>query len=42
LLEVLAKVDSLEQKFADMDSRIASGLNNENEMKLIKVVIIFS
>ena len=40
LLELHEKVDRLEQKLADMDSRIGSGLNAENEIKLIKVIII--
>ena len=40
LLELHEKVDRLEQKVVDMDSRIGFGLNAENEIKLIKVIII--
>ena len=41
LLELNAKVNRLECKVADIDSHIASGLNVENEIKLVKVIIIF-
>ena len=41
LLGLCDKVDRLECKVLDMDSRMQSGLNVENEIKLIKVIIIF-
>ena len=41
LLGLYNKVNRLEHKVSDIDSHMQSGLNVENEIKLIKVIIIF-
>jgi hypothetical protein len=41
LLALSEKVDRLEQKLLDMDNRMSASLNNSNEIKFVKAIIIF-
>ena len=42
LIGLSEKVDRLERKISNMDSRMSEGLNLSNEAKFIKVIIILS
>ena len=39
LLNLTEKVDRLEQKISDMDSRMSASLNKTNEINFVKVII---
>ena len=41
LLNLTEKVDRLEQKISDMDSRMSAGLNKTNKINFVKVIISF-